>query len=115
MTQETLIRQRIVIRTVLFSITAIALVIFIGLYADEKNRVQEAYTTRYEANLERVQEDILSVSADAGLDVGLTLIGMHLRRVAVPVRLSIDHIGRAPLAAARTRPMLVGGERAKYQ
>jgi hypothetical protein len=60
MTQETLIRQRIVIRTVLFSITAIALVIFIGLYADEKNRVQEAYTTRYEANLERVQEDILS-------------------------------------------------------
>ena len=58
---------------------------------------------------------VLSVSADAGLDVGLTLIGMHLRRVAVPVRLSIDHIGRAPIAAARTRPMLVGGERAKYR
>ena len=58
---------------------------------------------------------VLAVSADAGLDVGLTLIGMHLRRVAVPVRLSIDHIGRAPIAAARTRPMLVGGERAKYR
>ena len=57
---------------------------------------------------------VMSVSADAGLDVGLTLIGMHLRRVAVPVRLPVDHIGRAPIAAARTRPMLVGGERAKY-
>lgn len=57
---------------------------------------------------------VLSVSADAGLDVGLTLIGMHLKRVAVPVRLSIDHIGHAAVAAARTRPMLVGGERAKY-
>ena len=58
---------------------------------------------------------VLSISADAGLDVGLTLIGMHLKRVAVPVRLSIDHIGHAHIAAARTRPMLVGGERAKYQ
>ena len=58
---------------------------------------------------------VLAVSADAGLDVGLTLIGMHLRRVAVPVRLSVDHIGRAPIAAARTRPMLVGGERARYE
>ena len=57
---------------------------------------------------------VMSVSADAGLDVGLTLIGMHLRRVAVPVRLPVDHIGKAPIAAARTRPMLVGGERAKY-
>lgn len=58
---------------------------------------------------------VLNVSADAGLDVGLTLIGMHLRRVAVPVRLSMDHIGNAPIAAARTRPMLVGGERARYR
>ena len=57
---------------------------------------------------------VLSVSADAGLDVGLTLIGMHLRRVAVPVRLGIDRIGEAAVAAARTRPMLVGGERAVY-
>lgn len=57
---------------------------------------------------------VLSVSADAGLDVGQTLIGMHLKRVAVPVRLSVDQIGRARVTAARTRPMLVGGERAKY-
>lgn len=57
---------------------------------------------------------VLAVSADAGLDVGQTLIGMHLRRVAVPVRLSMDRIGQARITAARTRPMLVGGERAKY-
>lgn len=54
------------------------------------------------------------VEADAGLDVGLTLIGMHLRRVAVPVRLSTQKIGCATVAAARTRPKLIGGERAKY-
>ncbi|MBR1822501.1 MAG: TIGR01440 family protein [Clostridia bacterium] len=57
---------------------------------------------------------VLSVQADAGLDIGLTMVGMHLRRVAVPVRLSIEKIGAAALVAARTRPMLVGGERAKY-
>lgn len=54
------------------------------------------------------------VSADAGLDIGQTLIGMHLKRVAVPVRLSMDKIGSALLTAARTRPALIGGERAKY-
>lgn len=57
---------------------------------------------------------VLAISADAGLDIGQTLIGMHLRRVVVPVRLSLSHIGEAVLTAARTRPMLVGGERAKY-
>ena len=55
-----------------------------------------------------------AVSADAGLDIGQTLIGMHLKRVAVPVRLSMDKIGSALLTAARTRPALIGGERAKY-
>ena len=54
------------------------------------------------------------IEADAGLDVGLTLIGMHLRRVAVPVRLSTQKIGCATVTAARTRPKLIGGERAKY-
>ena len=49
-----------------------------------------------------------------GMDIGGTLIGMHLRRVAVPVRLSLDHIGQAILLCARTRPKLIGGERAKY-
>jgi uncharacterized protein (TIGR01440 family) len=55
------------------------------------------------------------IQAHAGLDIGSTLIGMHLRRVAVPVRLSFDMIGHARLTAARTRPKLVGGERAVYR
>ena len=58
---------------------------------------------------------VLAVQADAGLDIGQTLIGMHLRRVAVPVRLGIGKIGSAVITAARTRPLLVGGERAKYE
>ena len=56
-----------------------------------------------------------SVSAHAGMDVGNTLIGMHLRRVAVPVRLSVFRIGDAPLVCARTRPAYIGGPRAEYQ
>ena len=55
------------------------------------------------------------IKADAGMDIGGTLIGMHLKRVAVPVRLSLDHIGNAILLAARTRPKYIGGERAKYE
>ena len=54
------------------------------------------------------------IRADAGLDIGGTLIGMHLRRVAVPVRLSMDHIGEAILLCARTRPPFIGGSRAVY-
>ena len=54
------------------------------------------------------------VQADAGLDVGCTLIGMHLRPVAVPVRLEVKRVGCAAVTAARTRPKLIGGERAKY-
>ncbi|MBO4693756.1 MAG: TIGR01440 family protein [Clostridia bacterium] len=54
------------------------------------------------------------VMADAGLDIGGTLIGMHLKRVAIPVRLSVDHIGNAILIAARTRPIYIGGQRAVY-
>lgn len=55
-----------------------------------------------------------AVQAAAGIDIGGTLIGMHLRQVAVPVRLSVTHIGEAPVSAARTRPKLVGGSRAVY-
>lgn len=54
------------------------------------------------------------IAAHAGLDIGDTLIGMHLRRVAVPVRLTVAQIGAAHLAAARTRPKLIGGARAVY-
>ena len=52
------------------------------------------------------------IKAHAGLDIGGTLIGMHLKDVAVPVRLGVDHIGKAILLAARTRAKYIGGERA---
>ena len=54
------------------------------------------------------------IRADAGLDIGGTLIGMHLKKVAAPVRLKQDHIGQAIVLAARVRPKFIGGERAIY-
>ena len=54
------------------------------------------------------------IKADAGLDIGLTLIGMHLKKVAVPVRLEQNRIGQAIVVATRTRPKFVGGVRAVY-
>lgn len=55
-----------------------------------------------------------TIRADAGLDIGQTLIGMHLKAVAVPVRLQTKSIGSALLTAARVRPKFVGGSRAVY-
>lgn len=55
-----------------------------------------------------------SVKADAGIDIGGTLIGMHLKATAVPVKLSKRTIGNAIVLAARTRPRFIGGERAIY-
>lgn len=55
------------------------------------------------------------IRAHAGLDIGGTLIGMHLREVAVPVRLSLTRIGQTVLLCARTRPKLIGGARAVYE
>ena len=55
------------------------------------------------------------VRAAAGMDIGDTFIGMHLRDVAVPVRLSLNAIGQAHLTCARTRPKFIGGDRARYQ
>lgn len=54
------------------------------------------------------------VKANAGLDIGCTLIGMHLKDVAVPIRLSVKNIGSASVNAAYTRPKLIGGVRAHY-
>ncbi len=54
------------------------------------------------------------IRADAGIDIGNTLIGMHLKEVAVPVRLSLNKIGKAPIVCARTRPKFIGGVRAVY-
>lgn len=62
------------------------------------------------------QEPVLveEIKADAGIDIGETLIGMHLKKVAVPLRLSIKKIGKANIICARTRPKYIGGERAIY-
>lgn len=54
------------------------------------------------------------VRADAGLDIGGTLIGMHLKRVAVPIRIETKRIGEAIVLCARTRPKFIGGMRAHY-
>ncbi len=54
------------------------------------------------------------IKADAGIDIGSTLIGMHLKKVAVPVRLSVSKIGEANITCARTRPKFIGGVRAIY-
>lgn len=54
------------------------------------------------------------IKADAGIDIGDTLIGMHIKHVAIPVRTSIKHIGGAHVNLARRRPKLIGGVRAIY-
>ena len=55
------------------------------------------------------------IRAHAGMDIGGTLIGMHLKEVAVPVRIEQNTIGEANVLCARTRPKFIGGERAHYQ
>ncbi len=59
-------------------------------------------------------EPVEHVRAKAGLDIGGTLIGMHLKEVAVPLRLQTKKVGEAPISAAKTRPKLIGGVRAVY-
>ena len=71
-----------------------------------------SFATAYQAFRHPVALE--EIRADAGLDIGGTLIGMHLKKVAVPVRLEQKHIGQAILLAARTRPKFIGGERAIY-
>lgn len=55
-----------------------------------------------------------TIQAQAGIDIGDTLIGMHLAPVAVPVRVSLSSIGNAHVVCARTRAKYIGGERAGY-
>lgn len=69
-------------------------------------------TAVYNAMVEPVAVE--HICAKAGLDIGGTMIGMHLKEVAVPLRLQIKTIGAASVAAARTRPKLIGGVRAHY-
>jgi len=69
-------------------------------------------TTAFGAFKEAVAVE--EIKADAGIDIGDTFIGMHLKRVAVPVRLENKELGQAHITAARTRPKFIGGERACY-
>ncbi len=69
-------------------------------------------TSAYEAFENPVAVE--NIRAHAGIDIGDTLIGMHLRAVAVPVRISVNKIGEARAVFARTRPKYIGGERAVY-
>jgi uncharacterized protein (TIGR01440 family) len=55
------------------------------------------------------------IKADAGIDIGDTLIGMHIKHVAVPVRTSVKTVGGAHVTLAKTRPKLIGGARAVYE
>ncbi|HZG71108.1 MAG TPA: TIGR01440 family protein [Chondromyces sp.] len=55
------------------------------------------------------------IKADAGIDIGDTFIGMHLKHVAVPMRVSLQSVGHAHVTMAKTRPKLIGGSRAVYE
>lgn len=70
-------------------------------------------TVAYESFIQPIVVE--KISAHLGLDIGQTLIGMHLKRVAVPLRLTQKNIGAAIVTAARTRPPLIGGQRAHYE
>lgn len=71
-------------------------------------------TAAYQTFHDPVAVESIHAEAKAGMDIGGTLIGMHMKPVVVPVRLAIDHIGNAILLCARYRPKFVGGSRAHY-
>ena len=71
-------------------------------------------TVAYQQMKDPVLVESLDARADAGMDIGGTLIGMHIHPVVVPLRISLDHIGEAVLICARRRPKYVGGSRAIY-
>lgn len=71
-------------------------------------------TVAYQRMKDPVLVESLNARADAGMDIGGTLIGMHIHPVVVPLRISLDHIGEAVLICARRRPKYVGGQRAVY-
>ena len=71
-------------------------------------------TTAYKRFEEPVAVESVKQSASAGMDVGNTLIGMHIKPVVVPLRIETKKIGEAPLVCARRRPKFVGGSRAVY-
>lgn len=71
-------------------------------------------TVTYNHMKDPVLVETIKAKADAGIDIGGTLIGMHIHPVAVPLRISIDHIGKAIIICARRRPKYTGGKNAIY-
>ncbi len=71
-------------------------------------------TVAYQEMPDAVLVEDINARAEAGIDIGQTLIGMHIHPVVVPIRISMDHIGSAPITCARRRPKYVGGQRAIY-
>lgn len=78
--------------------------------------VQKAGGSLAEIAMGKLENSVVveSIKAHAGMDIGDTFIGMHLKSVAVPIRSDIKEIGHAHLTMARTRPKLIGGNRAVY-
>ena len=71
-------------------------------------------TTAYKSFDDPVAVETICQKANAGIDIGGTLIGMHIRPVVVPLRISMKKIGEASISCARRRPKFVGGSRAVY-
>ena len=71
-------------------------------------------TTAYKRFADPVAVETLKQSASAGMDIGGTLIGMHIKPVVVPLRIEVKHIGEAILLCVRRRAKFVGGSRAVY-
>ena len=71
-------------------------------------------TVAYERFDDPVLVESINQKADAGIDIGGTMIGMHMHSVVVPMRISLRKIGEAPIICARHRPKYVGGQRAIY-
>ena len=71
-------------------------------------------TVSYQRFNDPVLVESINGKADAGIDIGGTMIGMHMHSVVVPMRISLRHIGAAPIIRARHRPKYVGGGRAIY-
>ena len=81
----------------------------------QPNHAGGAFGTQAYAHMHHpVLVESLNARASAGIDIGGTLIGMHIHPVVVPVRISFDHIGAAHIICARRRPKYVGGQRAIY-
>ncbi len=71
-------------------------------------------TVCYQRFREPVLVEDIGAKADAGIDIGGTMIGMHMHSVVVPMKISLDRIGEAGIICARRRPKYVGGQRAIY-